>query len=200
LQNVYSTNRGREKEVCWVTGGRSEGHRACLKQMQSMVPSMVGQMNGIPTRRTVMPSGEGGEEMLHAKMAFKGDAYSLNVWIQHCHVQPQVLANNSVVGVNAQFQNGVAERRIRDLSDRERTSLFHAKERGSKAISVCLWPYEVRHRNEVHKATQKISKRASPIEISLSTTIQPQLKHFCIPTYRLNSRLQGGKDQTEWEQ
>jgi hypothetical protein len=148
-----------------IATATSPGRIMSVEQMQPMVPGMVGQMKGIPTRHTVMPSGEGGEKALHAKMAFEGFAHSLNFWIQHCPIQPQVLAENSVFGLKTHFQNGVAERQIRDLSDRERASLLHAKERWSKAISVHLCPYAVRHRNEVYKATGKISKRASPIEL-----------------------------------
>jgi hypothetical protein len=56
---------------------------------------------------------------------------------------------------------------------------------------------------QVIKALRKISKRASPIELSISTTIHPQLNHVhasVCPMYQLNSRLQGGKNQTKWEQ
>jgi hypothetical protein len=205
--------------------------------MQSMLPGMVGQIKGIPTRhmyccvtvfidlfsrlsliqlQKLLSSGEGGEEMLHAKMAFKGFAHALNVHIQHCHADNRRFCKNwwlnnikkenqtiSFWGVNAHCQNRGAEHQIRDLPYRARTSLLHAKERWSKAISVHLGPHAVRHRNAVIKASQKISKRASPIELSLSTTIHPQLNHFhasVCPTYRLNSRLQAGKIQTKWEQ
>jgi hypothetical protein len=157
-----------------------------------------------------------GEETLDAKMAFEGFAHSLNVQIQHYHADNRRFCENlwmnnvrkegqtiSFCSVNVHFQNGVAERRIRDLSDGARTSLLHAKEQWSKAISVHLWPYAVRHRNEVYNATRKESRKASPIKLFSNMTIQPRLKHFhafgC-PTYRLNRGLQGGKSQPKWEQ
>jgi hypothetical protein len=109
----------------------------------------------------------------------------------------------SFCGVNAHFQNGVAERRIRELSDGARTSLLHAQDRWPSAISVHLWPYAVRHRNDVYNATQKGLLRTSPIQVFSNTTLQPRLKHFhpfgC-PTYRLNRALQGNNSQPRWEQ
>lgn len=109
----------------------------------------------------------------------------------------------SFCGVNAHFENGVAERRIRELSDGARTSLIHAQSRWPKAISVHLWPFAVRHRKDVFNATRKANRPASPLEIFSNSTVRPRLKHFhpfgC-PTYRLNWALQGEKSQPRWEQ
>jgi hypothetical protein len=159
----------------------SPGRIMSVKQMQSTLPGMVGQTKGIPTRhmyccitvfidlfsrlslvqlQKLLSSGEGGEETLHTKMAFKGFAHSLNVHIQYCHADNRRFCKNlwlnnikkenqtiSFWGVNAHCQNRVAERQIRDLPYLARTSLLHAKERWSKAISAHLRPYAVRHRN-----------------------------------------------------
>jgi hypothetical protein len=134
--------------------------------MQSIVPDMVGQIKGIPMRQwyhyvTVfvdqfsglsfvhLQKTSSGEETLNAKMAFKGFVRSLNVqnlWMSNVRKEGQTI---SFCSINAHFQNRVAERQIRDLSDGAQTSLLHAKERWSKAISVHLWPYAVRHQNEV---------------------------------------------------
>jgi hypothetical protein len=103
-----------------------------------------------------------GEGTLEGTVAFEGFACSLNVWVQHNHADKRRLCKNlwmkninnenqtiSFWAVNAHFQNRVAEHQIRDLSDRSTTSLFHAEERGRKAISDHLWPYVVRHGNDV---------------------------------------------------
>jgi hypothetical protein len=216
-----------------IATATAPGQIISVDQMQSTVPGMVGQIKGIPTRQryhyvTVFLDQFSGlsfvhlqktctsEETLDAKMAFEGYACSLNVKIQHYHADNGRFCENlwmnnikkegqtiSFCGVNAHFQNGVAERRIRDLSDGARTSLLHAKERWGKAISVHLWPYAVRHRNDVYNATRKVSKRASPIEIFSNMTIRSRLKHFhafgC-PAYRLNRDLQAGHSQPRWEQ
>jgi hypothetical protein len=138
-----------------------------------MVPGMVGQIKGIPTRQqyhsvTVFVDQFSrlsfvhfqkictGEETLDAKMAFEDFACSLNVQTQHYHADNGQFCKNlwmnnikkegqtiSFCGVNAHCQNGVAEQQIR--ADGAQTSLLHAKERWSKAISVHLWSYAIRH-------------------------------------------------------
>jgi hypothetical protein len=83
-----------------IATATTPGQIVSVDQMQSMVPGMVGQIKGTPTRQryhyvTIFVdqfSGLGfvhlqktcsGEETLDAKMAFEGFARSLNVKIQH---------------------------------------------------------------------------------------------------------------------
>ncbi len=47
-------------------------------------------------------------------------------------------------GVNAHFQNGVAERAIHNLLESARKQLLHAKQRWLQAVSTALWPYALR--------------------------------------------------------
>ena len=70
----------------------------------------------------------------------------------------------SFCGVNAHFQSGVAERRIRELQDGARTSMIHAKHRWGVAMDAQLWPYALRHRNDVFNSTQKVGRKLSPLE------------------------------------
>ena len=51
------------------------------------------------------------------------------------HQKGQML---SFCGVNAHFQNGKAEKKIRDLQDATRTSLLHAVRKWPKVITVNL--------------------------------------------------------------
>ncbi len=44
-------------------------------------------------------------------------------------------------GVNAHWQNRIAERRIRDLKEQTRTMLLHAQHHWPEATSTSLWPY-----------------------------------------------------------
>jgi hypothetical protein len=134
------------------------GQIVLVDQMQSTVPGLVGQIKGILTRQqyhyvTVfvdqfsglsfvhLQKTSSGKETLDAKMAFEGFVQSMNVCVQHYHTNNGRFCENlwmanvkkegqtiSFCRVNAHFQNGVAERRIRDLSDGARTSLLHAKE------------------------------------------------------------------------
>eukprot|EP00980_Cylindrotheca_fusiformis_P030679 scaffold25213_cov162-Cylindrotheca_fusiformis.AAC.2 len=46
----------------------------------------------------------------------------------------------SVGSTASHFQNGISEKRIRDLQEAARTALLDAKSRWPKAISTALWP------------------------------------------------------------
>jgi hypothetical protein len=91
------------------------------------------------------------EETVKAKKAFESHAESFGVKIKqyhadngrfqdaafktHCELQGQTL---TFCGVNAHFQNGRAERKIRDLQDGARTSLLHAIKKWPNAIKINL--------------------------------------------------------------
>ena len=47
--------------------------------------------------------------------------------------------------VNTYFQNGRAEKEIRDLQNKGRTMLLHAIARWSQTITTHLWPYALAH-------------------------------------------------------
>jgi hypothetical protein len=79
------------------------------------------------------------KETMKAKIAFETQARSFGVQIQQYHAdngrfQDAAFKDSckekgqelSFCGVNAHFQNGKAERKIRDLQDRARTSLLFA--------------------------------------------------------------------------
>ena len=78
-------------------------------------------------------------ETVMAKHAFKRSAEQRGVKIIHYHADNGWFADNTFIqdcqasrqsisycGVNAHFQNGIAERRIRDLQERTRTSMLYA--------------------------------------------------------------------------
>ncbi len=79
------------------------------------------------------------EETMKAKHAFEKYAAEHGVSIKHYHCDNGRLTDNlfkqtcesnrqrlTFCGVNAHFQNGIAERAIRDLSDSARKQLLHA--------------------------------------------------------------------------
>ena len=104
-------------------------------------------------------------------------------------------------GVNAHFQNGIAEKRIRDLQEAARSQLLHAKHRWPSAVDTCLWPYAIRYANDVHNST-RVGRSMTPIELFSSTTIRPKLKHFhsfASPVYVLKNKLQAGQSIPKWE-
>ena len=92
-------------------------------------------------------------ETLEAKAAFEAWSNTFGVQIAHYHADNRRFAERaflshcdskgqtvSFAGVNAHHQNGVAEKRIRDLQDTARTMLVHAKKKWSKAVTPHLWP------------------------------------------------------------
>ena len=154
------------------------------------------------------------EETLKAKLAFEAYAKSLGVAVRHYHADNGRFADNaflksvsdsgqtiSFCGVNAHFQNGRAEKRIRDLQDLARTMLIHAKQRWPTAVEVNLWPYAIRYANTVHNSTSGIDN-VSPIEKFAQVEVKPKLKHFhtfAAPVFVLDNKLQANQALQKWE-
>jgi hypothetical protein len=53
-------------------------------------------------------------------------------------------------GVNAHFQNGIAEKAIKDLQESARKQLLHARQCWPAAIHLALWPYTLRSTVHLH--------------------------------------------------
>ena len=118
------------------------------------VPGLMPQLKGTPTTRryryatvfidhysdltyTHMHENNSAEQVLEGKLAFERFAYSSGVRIRHYHSDNGVFADKDFIasckatnqtysfcGVNAHHQNGVAERRIRDLRESARSMSF----------------------------------------------------------------------------
>jgi len=95
-------------------------------------------------------------ETVAAKHAFKKFAAEHGVCIHHYHCDNGRFYDNAFkescensrqrltfCGVNAHFQNGIAERAIRDISESARKKLLHAYPRWPAAVHFALWPYAV---------------------------------------------------------
>ncbi len=96
-------------------------------------------------------------KIIDAKRAFERYVAEHGVRIAHYHCNNGRFANTAFVRsceeshqkltfcrVNAHFQNGIAERAIRDLSESARKQLLHAKQSWPQAVSTALWPYALR--------------------------------------------------------
>ena len=72
-----------------------------------------------------------------------------------------------------------------------------------RMILICLWPYAMRHANDVTNATPRKGEDQSPLERFSGVKITPKLRHFhafgC-PTYVLDNALQSGQGSPKWKQ
>ena len=156
------------------------------------------------------------EETVQAKYAFERSAEQRGVKILYYHAANGSFADNAFIndckrqgqgltycGVNAHSQNGIAERRIRDLQEQTRTSMLYAMSKWKRMILICLWPYAMRQANNVSNATPKKGEESSPLENFSGVKVAPKLRHFhafrC-PTYVLDIPLQSGQGAPEWRQ
>ncbi|KAL7476664.1 hypothetical protein ACHAW6_004497, partial [Cyclotella cf. meneghiniana] len=81
-----------------------------------------------------------------------------NAFKQHCSQQRQAITYCSV---NAHFQNGIAERAIRDIIEAARTILLHAKARWPSAVHLSLWPNALRMAVHIHNTVPVLNSLAA---------------------------------------
>lgn len=204
-----------------------------MDQLESPVPGFVPIGKGQPTTRryrgaTVfvdhasdftyvhMMTALTTAETIEAKHAFERLALQHGVRVRHYHCDngrfadkafltdvKNALQTISFCGVGAHHQNGIAERRIRDISESARTMLLHAAHRWPKTITSNLWPQAVKHATNIRNALPRIGKQQSPISIFSNTDVEPNTKHFhtfgC-PVYVLQAPLQTLKPHPKWEE
>ena len=79
--------------------------------------------------------------------------FKANAWVNHCNQHNQAI---TFAAVNAHHQNGIAERRIRELQNTTRTMLIHAAKRWPGCITANLWPYALKQACEIHNNTPSL--------------------------------------------
>lgn len=209
------------------------GDCVSIDQLESPTPGFIGQIKGILTTKryqaatvfvdhfsrlgyVYLQTSTNAEETLQAKQSFEAYCRSFGVTIRHYHADNGRFSETKFVadmeskqqtmtlcGVGAHFQNGIAEKRIRDLQENARTMMLHATARWPQAHSTSLWPYAVRYANDVLNSTPRHdTTNRSPLELFSPTYTRPKLKHFhtfgC-PTYVLNAPLQNaGRQIGKW--
>ena len=153
-------------------------------------------------------------ETLESKRAFERYSKQHGVRIRHYHADNGRFADNlfrndvaekgqtiSYCGVNAHWQNGIAEKRIRDLTDQARTILLFAQSRWPGAVSTHLWPYALRAANDSLNNSPRLQDKVIPSEAftKQKTTMKVRQQHtFGCPVFALNNKLQGGKYLSRW--
>jgi len=130
-------------------------------------------------------------ETVAAKRAFETFAAQHGVQIKHYHF----------CGVNAHFQNGIAERSIRDLSESARKQLLHARARWPAAVHFALWPYALRNAALLHNNLPVLEDGTSRLELFSSIRVGANMKHmhtFGCPVFALQNALASGKQLPRW--
>ena len=207
------------------------GQCVSVDQIESFTPGLIAQMKGTPTRdryrcATVfvdhksglgyvhLQRSTGADETIQAKEAFERYALQHGVKVVHYHAdngrfaerkfRDHVDSRNQTIsfcGVGAHFQNGVAERRIRELQESARAMLIHAKTRWPEAVNVHLWPYALRTANDVLNETWNLKRKVVPLEEFTQTPVQNHLKHwipFGSPVYVVDKRVQNSQSYDKW--
>ncbi len=203
-----------------------------VDQMESSTPGLIAQLKGIPTKQryrlatvfvdhysslsfVYLQKTASSAETVDAKKAFERFSETHGVHVQHYHADNGRFTDKlfreaisdknqtlSFCGVNAHWQNGIAERRIRELQEAARTMIIHAQRRWPSAISAHLWPYAIRMACDAHASTPRLLDGRTPIELFSQVAVKPQVKHFhhfgC-PAYVLNNKLQSGKKIPKWD-
>ncbi len=136
---------------------------------------------------------------VHNYLADNG-IFKANLWVESCKRSGQGL---TFAGVNAHHQNGIAERRIRELQELARTMLIHSNSRWPTCVSANLWPYALRTANDVINHTPSFQDKdlRSPMELFLNTRVVSNPKHwkpFGCPIDVLHNNLQGRNPFHKW--
>jgi hypothetical protein len=81
--------------------------------------------------------------------------------------------------------------------------LLYTQRRWPDAMDRALWPYAMRHANNISNNTPMKGRQYSPIELFSSVKIAPQLQHFHhfgAPAYILKNEIQQGQKARKWEE
>ena len=209
------------------------GQVVSVDQLESTSPGFIAQLKGTLTQQrykyatvfvdqfsrhtfVYLQKRVTSQETVMAKHAFERSAEQCGIMIKHYHTDNGSFADNtfmqdcqanrqslSYCGVSAHIQNSTAERRIRDLQERTRTSMLYAMNKWRKMVIINLWPYAMRHANDVANATPRKGQELSPLELFSGVQIAPKLRHFhafgC-PTYVLDNTLQSGQGAPKWKE
>jgi hypothetical protein len=207
------------------------GDCVSIDQFESPVPGLVAQIKGNPTvqrytRGTVFvdhfsdatyvhfQKGLTASETILAKEAYESWVKTHVVSIRHYHADNVRFSENAFVKhiqangqtityccVNAHFQNGRAERKIRTLQDRARCQIIHAKTRWPQAITTNLWPYAMKNVVHIHNDVCYKENNKTRMEVFANTPVRPNLQnhhHFGVPVYVLDDAMQRGIKISKW--
>ena len=100
------------------------------------------------------------------------------------------------------FQNGIADAAIKQLTEKERTMLIHAKHRRTEVIQSCLWPFVLKEA-KFNPNNLRLGKSGKPRAKTFSAMHKKiNIRHyhkFGCPMYVLDARLQGASFIPKWD-
>ena len=107
-------------------------------------------------------------------------------------------------GVGAHHQNGISERKIKDVNLFSRTMLLHAIRYCPDFITIMLWPFVTKcAQDRMTNLHVDLNLETPDMKFSNTKAVNVQLKHyhtFGCPVYILDSRLQmNPKGVPKWE-
>jgi hypothetical protein len=133
-----------------------------------------------------------------------------SVTVKHYHANNGHIADNaflksiaesgqtiSFCGINAHFQNGIAEKQICNLFEQARKQLLLAKARWPSAIKINLWPYALHNANDICNTIPDKEDGSSPLKRFCRSNIRPKLHSyhtFGCPVYALKDNSKAVKD------
>jgi hypothetical protein len=156
------------------------------------------------------------EETLEAKAAWEAFArshglsikayhadngiFKANKWVDSCKRDNQGL---TFAGVNSHHENGIAERRIKEIQEGARTMIIHANHRWKNSVNAHLWPYAVRMASDQINSTPNMQRddKQSPMQVFARTDVHCNVKHwhhFGSPVYVLERELQTNAPFDKW--
>jgi len=227
----WRTKPKKDAEASRIFPATKPGEVVSVDQMQSTAVGFIAQLKGrLTTKRytcaTVFVDHYSRYRFVHlqqtlssadtlaAKKAFELHAASMGVTIKHYQCDNGRFQDNAFLNscresnqrvsfcpVNAHFQNGIAERCIRDLTENARKMLLFAMGRWKSAVDLSLWPYAVRTAAYIHNHIPCDEQGRSRIELFGGTAVMTNLNHFhtfgC-PVFVLDSNLASGKHIGRW--
>jgi hypothetical protein len=198
------------------------GEWVSVDQLISPTPGLIAQLKGTPTRERYkvatifvdhltdftyihMQTSTSSAETITAKNEFERYSRSCGVTIRGYHADNGRFIDNEwmrdvqkknqgmrYAGTYAHHQNGIVEKRIRDLQDLARASLMHAMKLWPEAIDATLWPYAIRKAAHDLNHIPKKDQERSPYQQFTNSSVHDNMKTFhtfgC-PTYVLHDNI-----------
>ena len=210
---------------------RYSGQCVSVDMLKSPTPGLVAQMAGFLTGKRYryatifvdhysrlgyvhLQKTQSAKETLEGKALFERKCASFGIKVEHYHADNGIFASlkwkeacemsgqgYSYSGVNAHFQSGICERRVRELQELSRTMMIHASARWPEAMSAHLWPYAIRMACDSFNESPTLKMKRTPIEIFTKTAVMPEPKHmrpFGCPVYVLDNALQTSGIKHKW--